>query len=31
MISQGFETTDPITKTRLVVVKAAQDTGAAAG
>ena len=27
MISQGFETTDPITKTRLVVVKAAQDTG----
>ena len=27
MISQGFETTDPITMTRLVVVKAAQDTG----
>ena len=27
MISQGFETTDPITKTRLVVVKGAQDTG----
>lgn len=27
MIRRGFETTDPITKTRLVVVKDAQDTG----
>ena len=26
MISAGFETTDPITKTRLVVVKGAQET-----
>jgi hypothetical protein len=26
MISPGFETTDPITQTRLVVVKGAQET-----
>ena len=27
MINPGFETTDPITRTRLVVVKGAQETG----